>query len=60
MLQCLFPGERSLFQDDTAPVPMTRCVQTSLDEHSDAVKHLIWCHQSPDLNIKSLCNFLFF
>ncbi|GFX91262.1 transposable element Tcb1 transposase [Trichonephila clavipes] len=51
MLQTLFPGERPVFQDDNAPVHTSRWVQTWLHEHVDEVEYLIWCPQSPDLNI---------
>ncbi|GFX26776.1 hypothetical protein TNCV_1839491 [Trichonephila clavipes] len=47
MLQTLFPGERSVFQNDNVPVHTSRCVQTCLHEHDDEVEHLTWCPQSP-------------
>ncbi|GFY24214.1 transposable element Tcb1 transposase [Trichonephila clavipes] len=46
----LFPGEQPVYQDDNASIHSSRCVQTRLHEH-DEVEHLIWCPQSPDLNI---------
>ncbi|GFX78135.1 transposable element Tcb2 transposase [Trichonephila clavipes] len=49
--QTLFPGERHMFQDDYAPVYMSRCVQIWLHEHDDEVVHLTWCSLSPDLSI---------
>ena len=51
LLQTVFPGDRPLFQNDSALVPTARWVQTWLDEHNDEVKHLTWYPQSIDLNI---------
>ncbi|GFU17070.1 hypothetical protein TNCV_2480091 [Trichonephila clavipes] len=45
----LFPEVRSMFQDDNAPVHMSRCVQTWLRKHE--VEYLTCCAQFPDLNI---------
>ncbi|GBM10607.1 Transposable element Tcb1 transposase [Araneus ventricosus] len=49
-VQTVFPGERPLFQDDNAPIHTARCVQEWFEEHDDAVDHLAWPPQSPDLN----------
>ena len=51
MVQTLFPDACPIFQDDNAPIHTARCVDAWFDEHSDEVEHLIWCPQSPDLNI---------
>ncbi|GFS78165.1 transposable element Tcb2 transposase [Trichonephila clavipes] len=37
LLQTLLPGEHPVFQNDNAPVPTSRCVQTWLHEHDDEV-----------------------
>ncbi|GBO19929.1 Transposable element Tcb1 transposase [Araneus ventricosus] len=50
-IMTVFPGERPLFQDDNAPIHTARCVQEWFEEHDDAVDHLAWPPQSPDLNI---------
>ncbi|GFU22097.1 DDE_3 domain-containing protein [Trichonephila clavipes] len=40
MLQTLFPVRDGIFQDDNAPIPAARLVQSWFDEHEDKVKHL--------------------
>ncbi|GFX32747.1 hypothetical protein TNCV_888851 [Trichonephila clavipes] len=51
MNQTVFLGDRSVFQDDNAPVHTSRCDQTLLHEPDDEMGYLTWCLQSPDLNI---------
>lgn len=55
MLQTLFPGEYSVFQDDNTSASLARCIQTRLDEHGDEVEHITGCPKFTDLNnIESL------
>jgi hypothetical protein len=47
----MFPNIDAVFQDDSLPIHTTRIVQFWFEEHEDALKHLPWPAQSPDLNI---------
>jgi len=47
----MFPNIDAVFQDDSLPMHTTRSVQFLFEEHEEAVKHLPWPAQSPDLNI---------
>jgi hypothetical protein len=53
MVQMLFPNKVAIFQVSTA-----RTVQSWFEEHEDALQHLPWPAQSPELNtIKPLVGF---
>jgi len=50
MVQVLFPND-VVFQDNGSPIHTARSVQSWFEEHEDALQHLLWPAQSPDLNI---------
>ena len=50
----MFPNNDAVFQDDSLPIHTARCVQSWFEEHEDALQHLPWPAQSPDLNIVKL------
>jgi hypothetical protein len=55
----LFPNNDAVFQDDILPIHTARSVKSWFEEHEDALKHLPWPAQSPDLSIiKSLLSVL--
>jgi len=41
-----------IFQDDSSPIHTARSVQSWLEEHEDALQHLPWPAQSPDLTLR--------
>jgi hypothetical protein len=47
----MFPNNDAVFQDGSSPILTARSVRSSFDEYEDALKHLPWPAQSPDLNI---------
>jgi len=47
----LFPNNDAIFQDDDSPIHTARSVQSWFKERKDALQHLLWLAQSPDLNI---------
>ncbi|GFU29089.1 hypothetical protein TNCV_4836931 [Trichonephila clavipes] len=47
----LLSGRTLVFQEGNALVHMYRCVQTGLHGYGDGVAYLMWCPQSPGLNI---------
>jgi len=54
----LFPNNAAVFQDDDLPIHTARCVQSWFEEHEDALQHLLFLAQLPDLNIiKPLVSF---
>jgi len=55
----LFPNSDAVFQDDNAPIHTASSVQSWFEEHEDALQHLLWLAQSPNLNIiEPLCSVL--
>jgi hypothetical protein len=50
MVQML-PKNDAIFQDDNSPIHTARSVQSWLEEHEDALQHLPWPAQPPNLNI---------
>ena len=54
VVQRLLPNNNAIFQDDNSPIHTTRSVQSWFDEHGDALQHLPWPAQSPNLNITEL------
>ena len=46
-----FPNNDTIFQDNTSPIHTAVSVQSWFEEHEDALQHLPWPAQSPDLNI---------
>ena len=50
----MLPNNDAIFQDDNSPIHTARSVQFWLEEHEDALQHLLWAAQSPDLNIEPL------
>jgi predicted TIM-barrel fold metal-dependent hydrolase len=51
VVQLLFPNNDAIFQDDDLSIHAARSVQSWFEEHEDALQHLPWLAQSPDLNI---------
>ena len=51
LVQVLFPNNDAVFQDNDSPIHTARSVQSWLEEHEDALQHLLWPAQSPNLNI---------
>jgi len=51
LVQVLFPNNDAIFQVDDLPIHMARSVQSWFEEHEDALQHLLWLSQSPNLNI---------
>ena len=51
MVQVLLPNNDAVFQDDDSPIHTARSVQSWLEEHEDALQHLLWLAQLPNLNI---------
>ena len=51
MVQVLFPINDAVFQDDDSSIHRARSVQSWCEEHEDALQHLLWLAQSPNLNI---------
>jgi hypothetical protein len=47
----MFTDNDAVFQDGSSPILTARSVQSRFDEHEDAVQHLSWPAQSPDLNV---------
>jgi hypothetical protein len=50
MVQMLFPNN-AIFQDDNSPIHTATKVQSWCEKHEDALQHLSWPAQLPDLNI---------
>ena len=50
MVQVLFPNNDAVFQDDSPHTHTARSVQSWFEEHEDALQHLFWLAQLPDLN----------
>jgi len=50
VVELLFPNNDALFQDDDLPMHTARSVQSWFEEHEDALEHLLWLAQLPDLN----------
>ena len=46
----MFTNNDAVFQDGSLPILTARSVQSWFEEHEDALQHLIWPAQSPDLN----------
>ena len=51
VVQILFPNNDAIFQDANPPIHTTRSVQSWFEGHEDALQHVPWPAQSPDLNI---------
>ena len=47
----MFPNNDTIFQDDNSPIHTPRSVQSWFEGHEEALQHLPWLAQSPDLNI---------
>ena len=62
MVQVLFPNNDAIFQEENSPTHAhthrAKSVQSYFEEHEDALRHLLWLAQTPDLNIvKPLVSF---
>jgi len=51
MVQMSFHNNDTIFQDDVSPIHTARIDQSRFEEDEDALQHLPWPAQSPDLNI---------
>jgi len=51
LAQKLFPNNNVIFQDDNSPIHTAGSVQSWSEVHEDALQHLPWPIQLPDLNI---------
>jgi hypothetical protein len=51
LVQMLFPNIDAVFQDDILRIHTARSVASWLEEREDALQHLPWPAQLPDLNI---------
>jgi hypothetical protein len=51
MNQILFPNNDTIFQDDNSLIHTAISVQSRFEENEDALHHLLWPAQLPDLNI---------
>ena len=47
----MFTNNDAVFQDGSSPIFTARSVQSRFDEYEDALQHLPWSAQSPDLNV---------
>jgi hypothetical protein len=47
----LFPKNDEIFQDYDSSIHTARSVQSWFEVHEDALQHLFWLAQSPNLNI---------
>jgi len=45
----MFPNNDAVFQDGSSPILTARSVQSWFEEHEDALQHLPWPAQLPDL-----------
>jgi hypothetical protein len=50
MVKMLFPNSDAVFKDNS-PIHPTKSVQSWFEEQEDALWHIPWPAQSPDLNI---------
>jgi len=50
LVQMLLTNSDAVLQDDSSPVHTARSVQSWSEEREDALQHLPWPAQSPDLN----------
>jgi hypothetical protein len=51
MVQMLLPNSEAIFQDDNSPTHTVRSFQSWFEENEDALQHLPWPAQSPNLII---------
>jgi len=51
MNQILFSNNDTIFQDDNSLIHTATSVQSCFEENEDALQHLLWPAQLPDLNI---------
>jgi len=51
MVQMLFPDSDAVFQDNSSSIHTDRSVQSWFEEHEDALQHLPWPAQLPDIII---------
>ena len=51
MVQVLFCNNDAIFQDNNTLIDTARSVQSWFEEHEDALQHLLWLAQLPNLNI---------
>jgi len=55
MVHMLFPNNDAIFQDDNWLIHTAKRVQSWFEEHGDALKHIPWPGQSPDLMSPEHC-----
>ena len=51
LVQVLFPNNEAIFQVDNSSVHAARSVQSWFEKREDALEHLLWLAQLPNLNI---------
>jgi hypothetical protein len=47
----MFPNNDTVFQGDSSPILSARNVHSWCEQHEDALHHLPWPAQLPDLNV---------
>jgi len=47
----MFCKNDAIFQDNSSPIHTAKSVHSLFEEHEDALHHLLWLAQSPNLNI---------
>jgi hypothetical protein len=47
----MFRKNDAIFQDDSSPMHTARSAQSWFEEHEEALQHLPWAAQLPDLSI---------
>jgi hypothetical protein len=51
MVHMLFPNNNAVFQDDNSPIHTAGSIQSWFEKHADALQHIPWPTQLPEINI---------